>query len=532
MRIVQSFWSLPGKHNPIQDDFGRNGGGWPSERYHAMSWALSCLTFGRFYKQVELYTDTDGVDWLINRLGLPYSNVVNKLDQINGYNTSLWALAKIFTCLQQDAPFLHADGDVYIWEPFEPGFLDSPVFAQNIEYELAGDPIGIYAPSITRLQAISSNLPPFLDQSEKSYREKGRIDAINTGILGGQNVQFLRNYAQFIFDFLDRSDQVGFASSDMNTIEQLVLYGFAEKENIPIRLLFGDEKAVSPTAYSSMIQFNLAPMLKKYIHLVGYAKKRMDCCSQVELRLKYEFPKEYRHIDLLYKTPYTDYPKKQPAEPRDPDLGNVFAATRSLLPRQAKDYDPVTSSFTTVVEEILNEEESSDVKQLLSDVYQIEKFHLARATHNNTRQEATQVDGRLLDLLYRSEPSEFLDHKFTLNTSVVKTALLNFRFPSEISVADLITTIPRLVKNDSEDQQDLVLLKMGDDDMVHSRALSGWDILLVYFDGEEVSGNDLIRLLKEGGLHEGKDIEDLSIFVLSFLTINSLYLNYLKLAGH
>ncbi len=104
MRIVQSFWSLPARRNNKEDNFGRYAGGWISERHHAMSWTLSCLSFKRFYTQIELYTDQAGAAWLIDKLGLPYTSVVPILDKVNQYDPALWALAKTYTCLQHSRP--------------------------------------------------------------------------------------------------------------------------------------------------------------------------------------------------------------------------------------------------------------------------------------------------------------------------------------------------------------------------------------------------------------------------------------------
>ena len=67
-----------------------------------------------------------------------------KLVDFTEFDPSLWALAKLHTYGQQSEPFLHADGDVYIWEPFDKEFLESGIFAQNIEYDHAADDYGIY----------------------------------------------------------------------------------------------------------------------------------------------------------------------------------------------------------------------------------------------------------------------------------------------------------------------------------------------------------------------------------------------------
>lgn len=41
--IIHSFWSLPSNKDKTTEH-DRNNGGFLSEKHHAMSWALSCLT--------------------------------------------------------------------------------------------------------------------------------------------------------------------------------------------------------------------------------------------------------------------------------------------------------------------------------------------------------------------------------------------------------------------------------------------------------------------------------------------------------
>ena len=60
---------------------------------------------------------------LIDKLGLPYTNVFCDLDKLNGYHTQLWALPKLHTYTQQETSFLHVDSDVFIWEKFDDKLL-------------------------------------------------------------------------------------------------------------------------------------------------------------------------------------------------------------------------------------------------------------------------------------------------------------------------------------------------------------------------------------------------------------------------
>ncbi len=86
MNFVQTFWTLPSKIK--NDDFiNRFNGGFPSEKYHAMSWAYSFYSLKRYHpdKKVVLHTDSYGAEWLINKLGIPYDEVKLSLDDFCNY---------------------------------------------------------------------------------------------------------------------------------------------------------------------------------------------------------------------------------------------------------------------------------------------------------------------------------------------------------------------------------------------------------------------------------------------------------------
>ena len=137
MKIIHSYWSKPShsKNGILAEN--RYNGGWLALKYHYMSWALSCLKFKEFYEDVELYTDQEGKELLIDLLNLPSSKVHISLDELNYLPEQMWALPKIFTYSLQTEPFIHADGDVYIWRKFDNHFEQSPLIAQHLENSFA-----------------------------------------------------------------------------------------------------------------------------------------------------------------------------------------------------------------------------------------------------------------------------------------------------------------------------------------------------------------------------------------------------------
>lgn len=84
MKIIQSFWT--GKNNDLEHSYG-----WLSNKYHYMSWILSCNQLRKYYDEVELFTDSLGYTILIEKLKLPYTNVHVVLDELNNYHNNLWA---------------------------------------------------------------------------------------------------------------------------------------------------------------------------------------------------------------------------------------------------------------------------------------------------------------------------------------------------------------------------------------------------------------------------------------------------------
>ncbi len=81
MNIIQTFWS-PASLSKTVDVMDKYNGGWPCEKYHAISWAYSFNSLKRCYpdKKIALYTDVKGADWLIGKLGLEYDDVSVSLD--------------------------------------------------------------------------------------------------------------------------------------------------------------------------------------------------------------------------------------------------------------------------------------------------------------------------------------------------------------------------------------------------------------------------------------------------------------------
>ena len=104
--IIHSFWSLPSNKDKTTEH-DRNNGGFLSEKHHAMSWALSCLSWKKHYGRILLFTDIKGKEWLIDKLQLPYDEVNVCLDNINDVNPIYYAYPKLYVYSLQYFYFLY-----------------------------------------------------------------------------------------------------------------------------------------------------------------------------------------------------------------------------------------------------------------------------------------------------------------------------------------------------------------------------------------------------------------------------------------
>jgi hypothetical protein len=292
MKIIQSYWSLPASTRET-DIHGRSNGGYVSSKFNHMSWALSCLTLRRFYKDVELVTDKKGKKLLIDTLKLPYTKVTVCLDDLNPYHPKLWAIGKIKAYQLQKEPFLHVDGDIFIWKPFgDEVFNRQALIVQNMEYD--------YPWYYTQLNDIKKNFSYISKDIVKTYSSDKPLTSINAGIIGGTDIDFFQQYTVEAFKFIQENLQhlnkinIGLFN---NIFEQYLFYAMACDNNKPIHPFL----TLSPKQeFSEMTNFHLLPNIQSFVHLAGYAKLNPYACEQVEMRLRYEFPEYYHNISAHF----------------------------------------------------------------------------------------------------------------------------------------------------------------------------------------------------------------------------------------
>lgn len=293
MKIIQSFWVKPSLKKNALNHSDRNKGGWLNKKFNYMSLALSCLQLRKYYDQVELVTDSSGYDLLIDKMELPYTKVDIRLDELNDYHPDLWALGKVYAYSIQQDPFIHIDGDVYIYDKFNLELENSSLIAQNVEYGFS-----FYDDVYKEIIDNFSYIPEALVESRSKNQ---KIVAVNAGLLGGNNIDFIQSYASRAFKFVDENlhkiDKINIGM--FNTVyEQYLFHALAESQNIEIGYLLSDVN----NAFDYLAELTDLPSKRSYVHTVGFYKKSKLICDLVEYRLLIDWPDYYFKIIRLLRT--------------------------------------------------------------------------------------------------------------------------------------------------------------------------------------------------------------------------------------
>lgn len=291
MRIVQSFWTKPTFGQQSEGNDSRSLGGWRDYRYYYMSWALSCLRLKQFYDKVEIYTDELGAEILVDTMKLPYTGVSTHLEKIAQYGEFLWTLGKIAAYRAQTEPFIHIDGDIFLWKDLGARIHNAPLASQHLE-----DNQTYYRPVVDKVLE-HFTLPAWLREELESADE---ILVSNTGIVGGHNLELIQEYTTLVFQLIDDNrDKLDLVNQGAFSVlcEQYLIYILSLKRKVPTTFLL--EGKLDYRAHPNMVKVHKTPVQNQFIHPLSFYKRNPETEHFVEMSLRKEFPKMYYHIRAL-----------------------------------------------------------------------------------------------------------------------------------------------------------------------------------------------------------------------------------------
>jgi len=216
------------------------------------------------------------------------------LDKINHHHSKLWALPKIYSYSQQNKPFLHIDGDVFIWKAFDEKFLESELITQNLEVST-----DYYERHMIALEAELVFFPKEIIEARKKYYP---IYAYNAGIFGGNDLSFFENYTNIAFNFINANEK-SFSKIDVGVFniffEQYLFYALVKDGKKDVAVLI--DEVIGDNQYTGFGEFCEVPHNKQYLHLLGTFKRDKTVCEQMANRLRLDYPEYYYRIISLFK---------------------------------------------------------------------------------------------------------------------------------------------------------------------------------------------------------------------------------------
>ena len=287
MKAVQTFWS--GDNNPLVDSFG-----WLSPQYNLMSWAFSCLSLKENYEDVVLYTDSKGYTIFHDYLKLPYKEIIVQYDNLNCHR-DIWAYAKLLTYSLQDTPFIHVDGDVYLPHRLSKEVESGALIAQNAEVGTS-----CYRSMVDDIMSTPHSTPYCLFEELK----KESISSYNAGVLGGNDLEFIKEYCQAAFEFIEYNNLRDVNRQDMlsnhNIVyEQILFHVLAEKKNKKVSTILDhsiDDNGYGDDEFCDFYSFNK----KELMHIIGGHKRNERICELLSRALLNKYPEYYQRIVDLF----------------------------------------------------------------------------------------------------------------------------------------------------------------------------------------------------------------------------------------
>lgn len=505
MKLIQSFWSLPCLASSKSDSYELCGG-WPNERLHAMSWALSKLTLSKHHPEMKssLHTDKTGSDWLINKIGLEYDEVIVDFAKLNKRDSKFWALGKIMAYSKQTEPFLHVDSDIYIWEPFDQKIMKKKLIAQNVE---TGH--DIYRKVFDEVKSNQIMLP--------NFEVDDMFSAVNAGVLGGQDISFFQDYCKVVLDFIslnsDLISKLPLADYYNMFFEQFFFAQMAKQKYGSLNQI-GTVLEENKGFLHNVTRFGLVPQVNNYIHMIGQSKANLELASHIEQRLLFEFPEVYKRIDSLYpqcnrSTNHYLLLKNNEKYP----FSHLQLETLCHLKAKHSEYE---------IEEILELNFENPNYNKLWDLYQVERGM------GELSKDSLTLRSEMLKDLYQNSVDAFLEKDFVINQNTCEVVFLYGEFEGEINQDVLKTIASSSPYKSSIADQSLhpYLLSITNDDL-HITKLKNWFTVFYLLYQRAMKGNEIIaQLLNDSATIKS---ENLKLGIYEFLTAQCFIYNRIKL---
>lgn len=145
---------------------------------------------------------------------------------------------------------------------------------------------------------ISPNLT-FMPSEMANYNNKISNFACNMGIIGGNDINFFKEYSKKSIAFVDNNINSWSSINGFNFnifFEQVLFYEFAKIKNKKVDFLF--EEVSEDNSYKGFGDFQKVPH-KTYLHLLGVFKRNASICKSMEVYIMKYYSESYSKITKL-----------------------------------------------------------------------------------------------------------------------------------------------------------------------------------------------------------------------------------------
>lgn len=359
-KIIQTCWF---------NDSQKLDAGWMNTKFHLMSWGLSSFLLHKYYTNTLLITDDLGKNILIDELHLPYKSISLAQQDYKPNVEKIWVSRKIHSFASQYQPFIHVDGDVFLFKPFNNELLNDSLVAQNYEYDHP-----YYIQGFDEIKNVCSYLPNYIKPDND-----GKLSAVNAGIIGGSNYEFYHFFEKEVNRFISKNKFVLQQLDDFRLnifLEQFLFKKIADFKEIPITYQL--KKPIGYPYNYQLDRFWDLPNSCDYIHVMNY-KKNPTICEQMAQRLYIENPELYERIievsNELESTKVSTFVENEPKT-----LGIFFYRTDLINQHIGLNLNLQITSIDSLTEQIKALPESPQ-NAILRDTfqYELEKYQFIQS---------------------------------------------------------------------------------------------------------------------------------------------------------
>lgn len=166
------------------------------------AWKLSAALLKKHYGNVTLVTDTLGASRLA---GVGFTSVETALDNaVPEY--PVYTAGKVYAwrhIAAKGEPFIHVDGDAFVWAPLDARMLAAPIFVQSGDWGFWEHSTSLNIPdydidSLCRLSGCV--IPP---EWQELIASKSHTPVYNTGIFGGSDAALISDFCDYAIGVME-----------------------------------------------------------------------------------------------------------------------------------------------------------------------------------------------------------------------------------------------------------------------------------------------------------------------------------------